>query len=172
MITLLEPPVCADEQNSETAPATPPAYTRPVRSASPSPAPLAGKGHIKEPLPRVLIVEDQKDLAMCMEMYLATCGYQVVVAPTARRAYAALASETFGLVLLDVDLPDGNGLEICQWIRQASPQPRVPVCFCTGRDPVEMAEKAKQLDAQVLSKIFTMDELVHQVRRNVKPAGR
>lgn len=120
---------------------------------------------------RLLIVEDQTDLAMLLEVFLIAEGYQVNCVSTARRAYEVLEREKFDMLLLDVDLPDGNGFDICRSIRQPGPQAGVPVCFCTGRDPVETREVAEKLNAKVLLKPYIMEDLIAEVRAGLKSAG-
>jgi two-component system response regulator VicR len=117
---------------------------------------------------RILIVEDQNDLAMCMELFLDGVGHEVAIAPTARRAYELLADRSFDLVLMDVDLPDGNGFDICRWMRQHTATASVPVVFCTGRDPGETSQRAAELNAGTLFKLFTMDEMLATVQKTIK----
>lgn len=115
------------------------------------------------PQPRLLIVEDNLQLAMLMEMFLVMKGFQVKLAGTARQAYLALDQEDYHLILLDIDLPDGNGFDICRWIRSQPRLARTPVCFCTGRESLETRTVAAELRALVLFKMFTMDELTAKV---------
>lgn len=127
---------------------------------------LAAK-HSNQP-GRILIVEDQNELAMCMELFLDGAGHQVTIAPTARHAFELLADRSFDLVLMDVDLPDGNGFDICRWMRQNAATATVPVVFCTGRDPAETNLRAAELNAGTLFKLFTMDEMLATVQARLK----
>lgn len=119
--------------------------------------------------PRLLVVEDNHDLAMLMEMFLTMKGYQIKVAGTARQAYDALDQGDFNLILLDIDLPDGNGFDICRWIRSQPRLVHVPVCFCTGRESSETISIAAELKTHVLFKMFTMDELFAKVEEALAP---
>ena len=131
----------------------------------PQAGPAAARAHKSA---RILIVEDLSDLAMCMELFLNGAGHQVTIAPTARHAFELLADRSFDLVLMDVDLPDGNGFDICRWMRQNAATAMVPVVFCTGRDPAETNLRAAELNAGTLFKMFAMDEMLATVQAKLK----
>lgn len=80
---------------------------------------------------RVLIVEDDKTIAMGIEYSLQQEGFQPVVRHTAASALDILQKESFDLLLLDITLPDGSGFEICEQVRKTS---NTPVIFLTARD--------------------------------------
>lgn len=78
----------------------------------------------------ILIVEDDEIINGGIAVYLTRQGYGVTAAYTAAEAKAALA-QAFSLVILDINLPDGNGLALCREIRAQSD---VPVLFLTAND--------------------------------------
>jgi two-component system catabolic regulation response regulator CreB len=79
---------------------------------------------------RILIVEDEPAIADTLVYALKTEGFAPEWRPTGREALAALAAETFALVILDIGLPDLSGFEVCKQIRARS---AVPVLFLTAR---------------------------------------
>lgn len=81
----------------------------------------------------ILIVEDDIIINGGIKVYLEKQGYEAVSVYTVSEARAQL-SKPFSLVLLDINLPDGNGLELCREIRSTSD---TPVIFLTANDTEE-----------------------------------
>jgi len=74
---------------------------------------------------KVLVADDNADLAKILNIYLSDAGYEVIVTYNGADTIKALRSEDFDAVLLDVKLPDMNGIEILQEIYNTKPQTRV-----------------------------------------------
>ena len=81
---------------------------------------------------QILIVEDDALLNKTLAYNLASDGYGVTAALTARAAAEALKAKPFDLVLLDINLPDGNGYDVCRLIKPE--QPDTIVIFLTAND--------------------------------------
>src|SRR3954454_24071224 len=79
----------------------------------------------------VLLVEDDENLASLVRAYLEQEGYAVLWAGTGAEALRTLDTEAVRLVVLDLTLPDIDGLEVCRQIRKRS---QVPVVMLTARD--------------------------------------
>jgi DNA-binding response OmpR family regulator len=95
--------------------------------------------HPRMPLasPMALIVEDDPDLRELLAMFLARHDMESVAVGDVSQALAALAIQPFSVVLLDVSLPDGSGLDVCEAVR-ANPDTRgLPVVMLTARDTLE-----------------------------------
>lgn len=118
----------------------------------------------KEPV-RILIVEDQKDLSQLMYDILQMAGAMAWVAGTGSEAYDRLARQTFDLVLLDVDLPDATGIDICRWIRSHEQLKGLAVIFCTGNLGAD--DICRKLGAGLLLKPFLMGTLIEEAARAV-----
>ena len=73
---------------------------------------------------RILIIDDDQRLAAMVSDYLGTAGFRVAAAPTAREGEQRLKREPFDALVLDLMLPDGDGLEVCRRIRQHSDVPQ------------------------------------------------
>jgi len=71
--------------------------------------------------PRILVVEDQADIAFGLKMYFDAKGYDVSVALDARSALAQAAEKRFDIVLCDLVLPDGNGWDLLPQLRSHGP---------------------------------------------------
>ena len=88
---------------------------------------------------KTLIVEDSATLCAIYSQYLDGSGLQVDLAETLSAARTILAGADVQLVLLDIELPDGNGLDLIDDLQQLSPQPAVVVMTGHGADYAEQA---------------------------------
>jgi DNA-binding response OmpR family regulator len=92
--------------------------------------------------PQVLFVEDTSDTRDLVEFSLKQDGFTVVTAQTAEEGLTHARSNTFALILLDIGLPDKDGLELCREIRGFDQQ--TPILFYTAfADLLDMNEAAK-----------------------------
>lgn len=112
--------------------------------------------------PLVLLVEDELSLRRFLRTTLALHGYRLVEAPTLREGLLAAASHRPEIVLLDLGLPDGDGL---QFIRSVREWGRVPILVLSARG--READKIDALDAgadDYITKPFGVDELFARMR--------
>ncbi len=82
------------------------------------------------PEKQILIIDDDEDLSFIISDMLTGYGYQVTCAPNSEKAYALLSGHTYHLILLDINLPDTTGYELCKELRKVS---TVPVIFASAR---------------------------------------
>lgn len=116
---------------------------------------------------RVLVIDDEKGIRDGCRRVLEPEGYQVDVAGTLQEGRQRLADEAFDLVLLDVMLPDGRGVELLEEIRRIDPD--TVVAIITGYATVELAVQAIQQGAyDFLSKPFSGDVLLLTVRQGIE----
>jgi two-component system OmpR family response regulator/two-component system response regulator QseB len=118
---------------------------------------------------RVLVVEDDAGIAQGLRLALGQQGWAVDCATDLETAWAALRVEPFDAMLLDLGLPDGDGVTLLQRVRQSSvqglPQPAMPVLIMTARD--EVASRIVGLDMgadDYLTKPFDAHELAARLR--------
>ena len=129
---------------------------------------------------RILVVEDDAGIASGLRSNLQQRGYAVDVCGTLDSAWAALRSEVFDLVLLDLCLPDGDGGDLLQRLRQSQaakdslPDVLTPVLIMTARDQVADRISGLNLGADdYLVKPFDLDELEARMRALLRrSAGR
>jgi DNA-binding NtrC family response regulator len=115
---------------------------------------------------RVLIVEDAATLSLVYENVLGRAGHRVATAPTLTKARALAADERFRLVLLDLQLPDGDGLSLLTELRASSPETRVVVITANGS--INRAVEAMRAGAfDFLVKPFDEARLMGAVRNAV-----
>src|SRR5215467_14732001 len=112
---------------------------------------------------RILVVEDDSVLADGLKVGLRLHGATLDVVSSCADGKAALATETFDAVVLDLMLPDGSGLDLLTSLRAKGD--RIPVLLLTALD--EVPDRIKGLDAgadDYLGKPFDLDELAARVR--------
>jgi two-component system alkaline phosphatase synthesis response regulator PhoP len=120
----------------------------------------------------VLLVDDEENLASLVAAYLEREGYGVVSVGSGAEALRVLAQQPVRLVVLDLALPDMDGLDVCRQIRTRS---SVPVVMLTARDdpPDRLAGLAAGAD-DYIGKPFSPPELVARMKavlRRAEPAG-
>ncbi len=79
---------------------------------------------------KILIVDDDEDLSFIISEMLEEHGYETQTAVNVNEAYEKLTANSCQLILLDINLPDGSGYEICRELRKNS---RIPVIFASAR---------------------------------------
>jgi DNA-binding response OmpR family regulator len=110
----------------------------------------------------VLVVEDESSIASFVALYLKNAGYKVRTVGTGEAALEQLADQRPDLVVLDLMLPDLDGIEVCRRIRKSS---EVPILMLTARD--EDVDKIIGLEVgadDYLTKPFNPRELVARVK--------
>jgi DNA-binding NtrC family response regulator len=118
----------------------------------------------------VLIVDDEKSIREGLTRAIARAGHQTVAAANLAEARAALARGSIDCVLLDIRLPDGDGLGLLAEIRRD--QPRVPVIMATAYGDSERAIAAMSAGAfEYLTKPFDFDALLATVGRAVRASA-
>ncbi len=95
--------------------------------------------------PAVLVVDDEPDLCELLSITLQRMDLSPRVASNVGAAQRMLATERFDLCLTDMQLPDGDGLDLVKWIQQYSPS--VPVAVITAHGNMETAVRALKLGA-------------------------
>jgi DNA-binding response OmpR family regulator len=121
---------------------------------------------------RVLVIEDEIDLAVTFERLLRRLGYAVVRAGSRAEGLSIIEAQPVGLVITDVRLPDGNGLDIVAAARRSSTAP--PVIVVTGFTTRASREAALAAGANVyLPKPFSTADLALHVQHllDTPPGG-
>ncbi len=97
------------------------------------------------PKPTVLVVDDEPDLCELLSITLQRMNLSPLTADTVASAQLLLKTERFDLCLTDMQLPDGSGLELVEWMQQHTPS--VPVAVITAHGNMETAVRALKLGA-------------------------
>ena len=130
---------------------------------------------------RALVVEDDPGIANGLQASLRQAGYAVDTCATLDSAWLALAVEPFDVMLLDLGLPDGEGLDLLARLRrrpaptagrESLPRPDMPVLIMTARDGV--SDRISGLDSgadDYIVKPFDANELLARLRAMLRRAG-
>ncbi|WP_062204990.1 response regulator transcription factor [Aureimonas sp. AU12] len=124
---------------------------------------------------RVLVVDDDRDIRELLGRYLETQGFDIVLAASRRECEAQLMEGGIDLVVLDVMLPDGSGLDICREIRNRRPAPAVILLTALKEDVDRIIGLELGAD-DYLGKPFNPRELAARIRAVLRrgepePAG-
>jgi DNA-binding response OmpR family regulator len=118
---------------------------------------------------RVLIIDDDKRLAGMVADYLGAAGFRVAASATAREGEARLKREPFDALVLDLMLPDADGLEVCRRIRQTSD---LPILMLTARGDAMDRVVGLEIGADdYLPKPFEPRELLARLRAILRRKG-
>src|SRR5713101_1363917 len=121
---------------------------------------------VPDSLGRVLVIDDEAEIRESLETLLQLEGYAVASAATGNEGTALLGERTFDIVLLDLALPDKNGMDVLAEIRMLNPQQ--PVIMITAYGTVENAVRAMQSGAtNFIQKPWDNEKLLADVRAAV-----
>lgn len=110
---------------------------------------------------RILLIDDDADLSAITAKLLQSYQYEVKIIPSCEMAYDILTQELFQLLILDINLPDGTGFDVCKELRKVS---KVPVIFASARTSED--DKITGLDIggdDYLAKPYSLKELLARV---------
>ena len=111
---------------------------------------------------KILVVEDDLPLSTGLCFELDTSGYLTVAAYNCQKALKLIKIDHFDLAILDINLPDGDGFELCREIKKE--QPQLPVLFLTAKDLEQDVLKGFDLGADdYVTKPFHMQILKRRV---------
>jgi two-component system KDP operon response regulator KdpE len=119
--------------------------------------------------PRVLVVDDEPQIRRALRLVLRANGYHVAEAATGVAALDALVSEPFDLMILDLVLPDLDGVEVCRRVREWS---RLPVVVLSADGDEEVKVRALDQGADdYVTKPFSAPELLARMRSALRRAS-
>lgn len=118
------------------------------------------------PIAKVLIVEDEVKIARFLQMELEHEGFATATEANGRQALDRIMQEDFALILLDVMLPEMDGVEVCRRVRTIS---EVPIIMITAKGDIE--DKVTGLDTgadDYVTKPFAVPELLARIRATLR----
>jgi len=119
--------------------------------------------------PKILVIEDEQEIRRFLRVSLESHGYRLVEAAAGKEGVVQAASQQPDLIILDLGLPDVDGMEVIRQIRGWSPMPII-ILSARGREH----EKVNALDAgadDYLTKPFSVGELLARIRVAVRHAA-
>ncbi len=111
----------------------------------------------------IFIVEDDDGIRDLIEFLLVSQQYVVKTFPTARAFKNNITGETPDLFLLDIMLPDGNGLDLCKELKKNSNTSSIPVVLMSAHADISRMEGADDF----IAKPFDVDELLNRIEKQL-----
>ena len=109
----------------------------------------------------ILVVEDDKRIIQTIYLILKEQNYNVIIAKTKREAITYIKNKKINLALLDIELPDGTGFDVCKQIKQYSD---IPVIFLTGKTEEKHIVYGLDIGADdYISKPFNNNVLISRI---------
>lgn len=122
---------------------------------------------------RVLIVDDDPDIVRLVSYNLTHAGYEVQTATTGRKALELIQQHPPDLIVLDLMLPDVDGMEVCRSLRQQAPSRRIPIVMLTARGEEIDRVVGFELGADdYVAKPFSPRELVLRIKSILRRVGK
>jgi DNA-binding response OmpR family regulator len=119
---------------------------------------------------RILVVEDEPSIAEVVSLYMKRAGYQVQIAKDGRQAMSLLEKQIPDLVVMDLMLPEIDGLSLTRWLRDHS---NVPIIMVTARrEEIDRIAGLEMGADDYVVKPFSPQELVSRVRAVLRRIGR
>src|SRR3972149_1316848 len=119
---------------------------------------------------RILIVEDEPSIAEVVSLYMKRAGYQVQIAADGKQAMTIFERQTPDLVIMDLMLPEVDGLSLTRWLRDRSD---VPIIMVTARrEEIDRIAGLEMGADDYVVKPFSPQELVSRVRAVLRRTGR
>jgi two-component system phosphate regulon response regulator PhoB len=118
---------------------------------------------------KILIIEDEPDIRKTLEYNISREGYDVVSASSLLEAKSQIESDSFSLILLDLMLPDGSGLDLCREIKSDKEKSPVPIIILTAKDDEVDKVVGFELGADdYVTKPFSVRELILRMKAVLK----
>ena len=122
---------------------------------------------------KILIIEDEPDIRKALEYNISREGYDVTCASSLSEGRQKLESASFTLLLLDLMLPDGSGLDLCRELKQDKSSSSMPVIILTAKDDEVDKVVGFELGADdYVTKPFSVRELILRVKAVLKRGER
>jgi DNA-binding response OmpR family regulator len=118
-------------------------------------------------MPKILIIEDDPQITKILKLNLKLSGFDTDNASTVKDAWSKITDDHFDLLLMDIGLPDGSGLDLCQKVRESGND--VPIVFLSAlTDEATVVKGIKNGADDYLRKPFGLEELKVRVNKFVK----
>ena len=117
----------------------------------------------------ILIVDDSALNLQVIGLKLKTAGYNIVAAQSGKEALEIAKKEAFDLILLDIMMPDMDGIEVCRLLKEQELTQKIPIIFLTAKsDTIDIIAGFKAGCVDYVPKSFSTEELLARVRAHVE----
>jgi DNA-binding response OmpR family regulator len=118
---------------------------------------------------KILIIEDEPDIRKTLEYNISREGYKVVSSSSLSEGKEQINSSDFSLILLDLMLPDGSGLDLCREIKSDKDKSSTPIIILTAKDDEVDKVVGFELGADdYVTKPFSVRELILRIKAILK----
>ena len=122
---------------------------------------------------RILLIEDEPDIRKTLEYNISREGFDIVSASSLSDGKKQLDSSSFSLILLDLMLPDGSGLDLCREIKSDKEKLSIPIIILTAKDDEVDKVVGFELGADdYVTKPFSVRELILRIKAVLKRGER
>ena len=119
---------------------------------------------------KIFLVEDDDAIGTGLKYSLEKEGYEVLLCASKEQAIASWEKSQYALCILDINLPDGNGYDICKYIKSKED---VPIIFLTASDAEVNVVMGLEMGADdYICKPFRINELMARIRTVLRRAGK
>lgn len=123
------------------------------------------------PTHHILVADDQEVMRAVLKRVLNLEGYRCETVNNGRHAIAALAEARYDLALLDIGMPDVDGIGVLEHIRRTPEIADLPVMMVTGKAELDAVERCRELGVtDFLAKPYQIANLVDRIHRLLRPA--
>ncbi len=114
---------------------------------------------------RILIVDDEPDVLSLAAFRLKKSGYEILTATDGQMGLDMITSEKPDLVLLDLRLPNMDGMDVCKHVKSDKELQHIPIILFTATEDVRVADVVKEVDANdYIVKPFEPDKLIEKIK--------
>jgi DNA-binding response OmpR family regulator len=121
---------------------------------------------MSQSLTRVLVVDDEDHVIQLVDLALRTEGFEVIAACNGQEGLQKAVSEKPDVILLDANLPDINGFEVCKRLKTSKNTRRIPILFLSAMSQKQEVEKGLSVGAAAyITKPFQVKPLIQTIRQ-------
>ena len=118
---------------------------------------------------QILIVDDNPHNLKMVSKLLENKGYQILLASSGPEALKIVSEKQVDIILLDIMMPDMNGFEVCEQLKQNDATKEIPVIFLTAKNETDDIVKGFQMGGvDYITKPFQKEELLARVNNHIK----
>lgn len=123
--------------------------------------------------PLIACIDDSKTIQRNVQLVLEAAGYRVLKLSESVNAISTLAKYQPALILMDINMPEMNGYDLCRLLRQSPQLQKIPVVMLTGRDGMIDKLRAKMVGAtDYMTKPFHPQQLIAIVQNHLSPTSK
>jgi putative two-component system response regulator len=117
----------------------------------------------------ILLVDDKKENLELLDSFLIGNGYKIRSAMNAKMAFMSIEAKLPDLILLDIEMPDIDGFEMCERLKENPKTEDIPIIFISAHNDIESKVKAFKLGGvDYISKPFANEEVIARVKMHLK----